>query len=169
MERISRTDYYLNIAKDIASRSTCLRRKYGVVIVNNDEIISTGYNGSPRGVSNCCDNNFCLRQELNVNPGEKYELCRSVHAEQNAIISANRKDMIGGILYLVGLEIDGSVTKYNRPCKICARMIINSGINTVITLNPDNTHTFISSLDLIYEMNDECIQLYKKHIQEKGE
>ena len=108
MERIQKDEYYLNIAHEVAARSTCLRRRYGAVIVNNDEIIATGYNGAPRGEPNCIDRGFCKREELNVPKGERYELCVAVHAEQNAIISAARRDMIGGTIYIVGLESDGS-------------------------------------------------------------
>ena len=102
MNRISKENYYLNIAQTVLERATCLRRVYGAIIVKNDEIISTGYNGSPRGRKNCVDMGFCTREAMQVPRGERYELCRSVHAEANAIISASRRDMVGGTLYLVG-------------------------------------------------------------------
>lgn len=127
MERIQKDEYYLNIAREVAARSTCLRRRYGAVIVNNDEIIATGYNGAPRCEPNCIDRGFCKREELNVPKGERYELCVAVHAEQNAIISAARRDMIGGTIYIVGLESDGSYAN-PPPCVICRRLIANSGI-----------------------------------------
>ena len=104
MERRDKTNYYLDIAETVAKRSTCLRRHYGAVIVNHDEIVSTGYAGAPRGRKNCSDLNRCVRTELGIPRGERYELCRSVHAEANAIISASREKMIGSTLYLVGSE-----------------------------------------------------------------
>ena len=128
--RISKNDYYLGIALAVAKRSTCLRRQYGAVIVKNDEIIATGYNGAPRGEQNCCDTNYCWREANNVPHGEKYEACKSVHAEQNAIISASRKDMIGATLYLAGIEND--IVIKASPCDICRRMIINAGIERVV-------------------------------------
>ena len=100
--RINKINYYLDIAEATLQRSTCLRRNFGAIIVKNDEIISTGYNGSPRGRKNCIDLGYCMREKLNIPRGERYELCRSVHGEENAIISAARKDMIGSSLFLVG-------------------------------------------------------------------
>ena len=102
MERISKENYYLDIAETVLERATCLRRVYGAIIVKNDEIISTGYNGAPRGRANCVDLGYCSREAMNVPRGERYELCRSVHAEANAIISASRRDRVGGTMYLVG-------------------------------------------------------------------
>lgn len=132
-ERISKDLYYLNIAKDVCMRGTCLRRNYGAVIVKNDEIIATGYTGAPRGRKNCCEIGKCIRNELNVPRGERYELCRSVHAEMNAIISASRKDMIGATLYLFGMDVEtGNPVPKPRPCTLCERMIINAGIKTVV-------------------------------------
>ncbi len=135
MERISKTDYYLNIAAAVALRSTCLRRQYGAVIVQNDEIISTGYNGSARGDKNCCDEGKCWRAENNIPHGEQYEKCMAVHAEQNAIISASRKDMLGATLYLVGIE-DGKLIQA-EPCEICRRMITNAGIANIVMAEPN--------------------------------
>lgn len=131
MNRISKDQYYLNIAEQVAQRSTCLRRKYGAVIVNNDEIIATGYNGAPRGEQNCIDIGTCKRDAMCVPKGERYELCRSVHAEQNAIISAARKDMLGGTIYITGLESDGTYAN-PAPCIMCRRFIINAGIKRCI-------------------------------------
>ena len=124
--RRDRINYYLDIAESVTERSTCLRRKWGAVIVNNDEIISTGYNGAPRGRKNCNDLGYCLREKMNVPRGERYELCRSVHAEQNAIISAARKDMIGATLFMVGKDVktDEYVEKSNS-CAMCKRVMIN--------------------------------------------
>lgn len=128
--RISKTEYYLEIAKTVAKRSTCIRRQYGAVLVKNDEIISTGYNGSPRGKDNCCDLKECWRESNNIPHGEQYEKCVSVHAEQNAIISASRNEMIGSTLYLAGFENGKLITA--TPCTICERMIINAGIRKII-------------------------------------
>lgn len=134
MTRISKTEYYLGIAEAVAKRSTCLRRQYGAVIVKDDEIISTGYNGSPRGFPNCCDVGHCWREENNIPHGEQYEACLAVHAEQNAIISASRKDMIGSILYLAGFENGKRLSPEEvEPCKICYKMILNAGIKYVAT------------------------------------
>ncbi len=126
MTRISKDDYYLDIAKAVSKRSTCLRRRYGAVIVKNDEIIATGYNGAARGYPNCCDLDSCWREDNNVPHGERYEMCVGVHAEQNAMISAKRTDMIGSILYLYGEE--NGVKIEAKPCLICERMIRNAGI-----------------------------------------
>lgn len=143
--RISKEDYYLNIAKAVSLRSTCLRRKFGAVIVKDDIIVSTGYNGAPRGTENCCDTGECLRQKLNVPSGERYELCRSVHAEQNAIIAAGHKDTKGGTLYLAGIEVEtGELIDTPDCCMMCKRVVINAGIDTVIFLNRDGTHRKIN-------------------------
>ena len=125
--RPNKDDYYLTIAEAVMARSTCLRRKYGAVIVKNDEIIATGYNGSPRGEENCCDINHCMRDFLNIPHGKRYELCCSVHAEANAIISASRRDMQGATLYLASSEPNA------EPCDMCRRLIKNAGIAKVIT------------------------------------
>ena len=130
MSRIKIDDYYLNIAKAVSKRSSCLKRQYGCVIVNNREIIATGYNGSPRNEPNCCDLGVCERLNEPHNSG-KYNACESVHAEQNALISAARKDMIGGTLYLYGEENNSVISA--DPCPICRRMIKNAGIIRVIT------------------------------------
>jgi dCMP deaminase len=137
MDRVNKDVYYLQICSEVATRSTCLRRKYGAIIVNNDEIIATGYNGAPRGRKNCCDMGYCTREKLNIPRGERYELCRSVHAEANAIVSASRKDMLGATLYLIGLECaTGEVTEATIPCEMCKRFIINAGIERVIVPGP---------------------------------
>jgi dCMP deaminase len=138
MARIDKDNYYLNIAMESSRRGTCLRRNFGAVIVNNDQIISTGYTGAPRGVKNCCDLNHCLRAEKNVPRGTRYELCRSVHAEANAIIHAARKDMLGGTMYLCGIEADDSrIVSKAMPCSMCRRMIINAGLSRVV-IRDDN-------------------------------
>ncbi len=132
-KRTDKINYYLDIAASVLQRSTCLRRQYGAIIVRNDEIISTGYNGAPRGRKNCSDCGRCAREELRIPSGERYELCRSVHAEANAIISASRRDMLGGTLYLVGRDAQtGEYLTTTTPCSMCRRLIINSGIETVV-------------------------------------
>ena len=132
MARRDKTNYYLDIAESVLERSTCLRRYYGAILVKNDEIISTGYSGAPRGRKNCIDLGHCIREELQVPRGERYELCRSVHAEANAIISAARSDMIGSTLYLVGKEPDGTYVPDASSCSMCKRLIINAGIEKVV-------------------------------------
>ena len=133
MERISKENYYLDIAETVLERATCLRRVYGAIIVNNDEIISTGYNGAPRGRANCVDMGYCSREAMNVPRGERYELCRSVHAEANAIISASRRDMVGGTIYLVGRNAaTGALLPDATSCLMCRRMVINAGLERVV-------------------------------------
>ena len=133
MERISKENYYLDIAETVLERATCLRRIYGAIIVKNDEIISTGYNGAPRGRANCVDMGYCSREAMNVPRGERYELCRSVHAEANAIISASRRDMVGGTIYLVGRNAaTGELLPDATSCLMCRRMVINAGLERVV-------------------------------------
>lgn len=133
MDRVDKINYYLDIAEAVSKRGTCLRNNYGSVIVKNDEIIATGYTGAPRGRKNCTDLGYCVRK-MNIElSGTGYEICRSVHSEQNAIISASRKDMIDSDLYLVGInKRNGKYVIDNYPCTLCKRMIINSGIKRVI-------------------------------------
>ncbi len=132
MKRIDKINYYLDLAETTLERSTCLRRNWGAVIIKNDEIISTGYNGAPRGRKNCVDLNECIREKLKVPRGERYELCRAVHAEQNAIISAERNKMIGSTLFMVGKNYqDGTYVKNSNPCALCKMMIINAGIKDI--------------------------------------
>lgn len=133
MERISKENYYLDIAETVLERATCLRRVYGAIIVKNDEIISTGYNGAPRGRANCVDMGYCSREAMNVPRGERYELCRSVHAEANAIISASRRDMVGGTIYLVGRNAaTGELLPDATSCLMCRRMVISAGLERVV-------------------------------------
>ena len=133
MDRKTKDNYYLDIADSVRERATCLRRTYGAIIVKNDEIVSTGYNGAPRGRCNCSDMGVCHREELQIPSGERYELCRSVHAEANAIISASRRDMLGATLYLAGRDArTGEYLKDTTSCSMCRRMIINAGIERVI-------------------------------------
>ena len=129
--RPSKTEYYLKIAEAVSKRSTCLRRQYGAVIVRDDQIISTGYNGSPRGAINCCDTGKCRREEMSIPSGERYELCEAIHAEQNAIIKAGRDRTQGAMLYLFGSE-NGERIDGPEPCLMCGRMIVNAGIVEVV-------------------------------------
>ena len=157
MKRIDKINYYLDIAESVLERSTCIRRCFGAVIVKNDEIISTGYNGSPRGRKNCSDLGYCMREKLNIPRGERYELCRSVHGEENAIISASRKDMIGSSLYLVGKNFDNDeYVKDARPCAMCKRVIINSGLEKIYIRNDKEKYTEINVNDFI--TNDESLK-----------
>lgn len=158
MERTSKENYYLDIAQTVSERSTCLRKHFGAIIVKNDIIISTGYNGTPRGRKNCSDINYCMRDELNIPRGERYELCRSVHAEANAIIHAARTDMIGATLYLVGREVEsGSYVANANPCSMCKRLIINSGIETVIIRDDSDNYRVIQVTDE-WIKNDESLE-----------
>lgn len=132
MTRPTKSEYFLNIAEAVAKRSTCLRRQYGAVIVKDDVIVSTGYNGSPRGAANCCDSGGCWRDANNVPHGERYELCMAVHAEANAIINGDREDMRGATLYLAGLE-NGKRLANPKPCLMCERLITNAQIASVVS------------------------------------
>lgn len=144
MNRIDKNNYYLDICETILERGTCLRRNFGAIIVKNDEILSSGYTGAPRGRKNCDDLGYCRREELKVARGTRYELCRSVHAEQNAIISSRRQDMIGSTLYLVGREMsNGELVKNASPCSLCKRFIINAGISTVVIRDTKNDFRII--------------------------
>ena len=133
MNRVSKENYYLDIAQTVAERSTCLRKFFGAIIVKNDSIVSTGYNGAPRGRKNCCDLGECLREKLGIPRGERYELCRSVHAEANAIIAAPYDRMIGATLYMACLDPKTkSVIPGTNSCSMCKRLIINAGIEKVV-------------------------------------
>ena len=133
MSRIDKENYYLDIAQTVAERSTCLRRCYGAIIVKNDEIISTGYNGAPRGRANCADMNYCTREALNIPSGQRYELCRSVHAEANCIISAARKDMLDATIYMACVNPkNGELIPDSTSCSMCRRQIINAGIEKIV-------------------------------------
>lgn len=157
MERRDKINYYLDIAETVAKRSTCLRRRYGAVIVNHDQIISTGYVGAPRGRRNCSDLGNCIRTELKIPRGERYELCRSVHAEMNAIISASRQEMLGASLYLCGNEVDtGEYVKNSSCCSMCKRMIINSGIERVYIRDSKDDYRTVDVIEWV--MEDESLQ-----------
>ncbi|MBQ7713557.1 MAG: cytidine deaminase [Oscillospiraceae bacterium] len=152
MERTSKENYYLDIAQTVTERATCLRRVYGAIIVNNDEIISTGYNGAPRGRKNCVDLGYCTREAMQVPRGERYELCRSVHAEANAIISAARRDMAGGTIYLVGRDArTGALLSDATSCSMCRRQIINAGLEKVVIRRTPTEYEVIPVREWVYE------------------
>ena len=144
MKRIDKENYYLDIAETVLERSTCLRRCYGAIVVKNDEIVSTGYNGAPRGRKNCIDLGYCTREAMNIPSGERYELCRSVHAEMNAIISAARQDTLGSTLYLAGKEAaTGELLRHATSCSMCRRVIINAGVERVVIRNTSQEYQVV--------------------------
>ncbi len=144
MKRIDKENYYLDIAETVLERATCLRRCYGAIIVRNDEMISTGYNGAPRGRKNCVDLNCCTREALNIPAGERYELCRSVHAEANAIISAARSEMLGATLYMACKDpATGALVSGTTSCAMCRRQIINAGIERVVIRQTKSEYTVV--------------------------
>ena len=156
MGRIDKESYYLDIAETVLERSTCSRSHSGALIVRNDEIVSTGYNGAPRGRSNCIDLGYCIRERLGIPAGERYELCRSVHAEMNAIISAARRDTLGATLYLAGREAkSGELLHDATSCSMCRRLIINAGIEKVVirrdvdTYDTVNVHDWVENDDTL--------------------
>ncbi len=133
MARIDKQNYYLDIAATVLERSTCMRRCYGAIIVQNDEIVSSGYNGAPRGRKNCGDLGYCAREAMNIPSGQRYELCRSVHAEANAIISAPRREVLGATLYMACKDpATGELIPGSTSCSMCRRLIINAGIAKVV-------------------------------------
>ena len=152
MNRINKENYYLDIAQTVLERATCLRRVYGAIIVNNDETIATGYNGAPRGRANCVDLGYCSREAMQVPRGERYELCRSVHAEANAIISAARRDIVGGTLYLVGRDArTGELLSDATSCSMCRRLVINSGLSRVVIRRTPEEFEVVDVADWIAE------------------
>ena len=149
-KRRDKINYYLDIAEAVSKRGTCLRRNYGSIIVKNDEIISTGYTGAPRGRKNCIDLGFCMREKLNIPRGERYELCRSVHAEANAIIAASRDQMLGATIYLAGIDgRTGELVPDSCSCQMCKKLVINAGIEKVIVRNTKDTYTVYNVSDWI--------------------
>ena len=157
MARRDKVNYYLDLADVVSKRGNCLRRNYGAVIVKNDEVISTGYVGAPRGRKNCSDMGFCIRQKMDIPRGERYELCRSVHAEANAIISAEREKMIGSTLYLSGREVaTGKLIANSCCCSMCKRMVINAGIQKVVVRDTDMDFREIDVQEWID--NDESVE-----------
>ena len=156
MVRRDKQNYYLDMAQVVLERSTCLRRSFGAVIVKNDVIISTGYNGAPRGRANCIDLNYCIRQQRNVPRGTQYELCRAIHAEANAIIAASREEMIGSTLYLVGRDTQtGEIMRDADSCPMCKRQIINAGISQVVIRRDNDNYDVIDVADWV--KNDELL------------
>ena len=150
MERISKENYYLDIAQTVAERSTCLRKKYGAIIVKNDTIVSTGYVGAPRGRKNCSDLCRCMRDEMNIPRGERCEMCRSVHAEMNAIINASREQMLDGVMYLAGVDAKtGELVKNACCCMMCKRLVLNAGITKVIVRETKDEFTVYETADWI--------------------
>ena len=152
MRRIDKENYYLDIAETVLERSTCTRRCDGAIIVNDDEMVSTGYNGAPRGRKNCMDLGCCTREAMRVPSGERYELCRSVHAEMNAIISAARRDTLGSTLYLAGREAKtGELLHDATSCSMCRRLIINAGIERVVIRNTETEYSVVHVEDWVRE------------------
>jgi dCMP deaminase len=150
MERVSKINYYLDIAQTVAKRCTCLRKQYGAVIVKDDSIVSTGYNGAPRGRKNCTDLNFCMRDKLNIPRGERYEMCRSIHAEANAIIAASREEMLGSTLYMTCVDPKtGELVPGTSSCAMCKRQVINAGIARVVVRDTPDEYRIIEVSDWI--------------------
>ena len=159
--RISKTNYYLDIAETVSERCTCLRRRYGAIIVKNDSIVSTGYNGAPRGRENCSDMGFCLRERMNIPHGERYELCRSIHAEQNAVISASpRGDGRRDDVYGLHRSRERGCRSGTSNCMMCRRVIINSGIKRVVIRDTRDEYREINVSDWI-ENDDSLPDEYK--------
>ena len=145
MERVSKYNYYLDIAQTVAERSTCRRKMYGAIIVKNDSIISTGYNGAPRGRKNCTDLGVCMRDKLGIPRGERYELCRSVHAEANAIIAAPREQMLGATIYMTCVNATTKELEAGTSsCMMCKRQIINAGISQVVVRDTKDSYRVIN-------------------------
>jgi len=146
--RISKDEYYLGIAEAVLRRSTCLRRNYGAVLVKNDEIVSTGYNGAPRGEQNCIDTGYCEREKQGVPKGQRYELCVAIHAEDNAITSAGRDRAFGSTLYIVGKEHGSAKYANPCPCMMCRRKIVNAGVSRVVGLFERNGELQVEDIDI---------------------
>ncbi len=156
MGRISKANYYLDIAQTVASRSTCMRKCYGAIIVKDDVIVSTGYNGSPRGRANCDELNYCMREKLNIPRGERYELCRSVHAEANAIIAAPRDRMLGATLYMVCIDPSTKeIVSGTSSCMMCKKLVINAGISQVVIRDTRDTYRIVDAEEWI--KNDDSL------------
>ena len=150
MKRVSKENYYLDIAKTVAERATCLRRKFGAIIFKNDVIVSTGYNGAPRGRKNCTDLEYCQREKMGIPRGERYELCRSVHAEQNAIIAAPREQMLGATIYMACINAKtGELEPATNSCMMCKRLVINAGITTLVVRDTKEDYRIINVEDWI--------------------
>lgn len=158
MPRIDKENYYLDIAETVLERGTCLRRNYGAIIVRNDEIVSTGYTGAPRGRQNCIDMAVCIRERLEIPHGQRYELCRSVHAEANAIISASRLETIGATLYLACRDAKtGRIVSGTTSCAMCKRLIINAGIVRIVVRETGESYSVVNVRDWVY--NDDTLDM----------
>lgn len=138
-ERPTWDAYFIRIAQVVSSRSTCRRRQYGAVLVKNNRIVSTGYNGASAGLLSCTEKGYCERQAQNVPSRQRYELCESVHAEANALLAASREEADGATLYIAGWDTEADEMADGKPCAMCARLIRNSGVATVVYTNPDRT------------------------------
>jgi dCMP deaminase len=158
MSRLSKEQYYLNIAKQVAQRSTCFRIKFGAIIIRDDQIIATGYAGAPRKTKDCFERGNCLRNKLNIPHGERYELCRSVHAEQNAIINSARAgvSLLGGDMFIYGENPQGE-TIDALPCFICKKMLINAGLNQVICSTKDGNYRIFKVEDWVKDWQEKDI------------
>ena len=152
MGRIDKENYYLDIAETVLERSTCMRRCYGAIIVNHDEIVSTGYNGAPRGRKNCADLGYCTREAMKIPSGQRYELCRSVHAEANAIISASRREVLGATLYMACRNpATGELIPNSTSCSMCRRLVINAGLEKVVIRKSETDFEVVPVSDWIAE------------------
>ena len=159
MKRLDKENYYLDIAETVLERSTCLRRCYGAIIVQHDEIVSTGYNGAPRGRKNCIDLGHCTREAMNIPSGERYELCRSVHAEANAIISADRSEVLGATLYMACRDPKtGELIPHSTSCSMCRRLIINAGIERVVIRDTPTDYRVVDVVKDWVEQDDSLPQ-----------
>ena len=162
MQRIEKENYYLDIAQTVLERSTCLRRCYGAIIVQSDEIVATGYNGAPRGRKNCSDLGYCMREKLQIPRGERYELCRSVHAEANAIISASRREVLGATLYMACQDPkSGALLPGSTSCSMCRRLIINAGIARVVIRDTPTEYRVIDVQREWIDQDDSLPEGYK--------
>lgn len=151
MQRRDKENYYLDIAQTVLERSTCLRRHYGAIIVKYDRILSTGYNGAPRGRKNCVDLDSCVREDMKIPRGERYELCRAIHAEANCIINASREDMLGSTLYMVCRDASsGQIVDDCCSCAMCKRLVINAGIDRVVIRRTNDEFDEIMTRDWVF-------------------
>jgi len=155
-KRVSKHEYYLGIAREVSRRSTCFRRSIGALIIRDDQIISTGYVGAPRKTKDSFEHGNCLRDKLKVPHGQRYELCRSVHAEQNAIINAARAgvSLLGGDIYIHGSAQGSDLPIDAFPCFICKKMIINAGLEQVICSTADGGMKIFCVEDWIRDWQD---------------
>lgn len=156
--RPPKDQYYLNIAKEIAQRSTCLRAKFGAVIVRDDQIVATGYTGAPRKTKDCFERGICLRDKLQIPHGQRYELCRSVHAEMNCIINSARAgvSILNGDMFIYGSDLNGNPVD-TFPCLLCKKMIINAGLNRVICSTKDGNFKVFHVQDWVKEWQEKDI------------